>query len=69
MSTRIAALWKKTRPDGSTYYAGSLNCDAGINIPAGSDIGFSLEQNTTKTEGDKKPDMFVTVYQHKDTQA
>jgi uncharacterized protein (DUF736 family) len=64
MSTRIGALWRgKDKETGAEYISGTLECDTGLNIPAGyRQVKVKVVPNAKKTEGDKLPDFYLEAY-------
>jgi hypothetical protein len=58
MSVRIGALWRgKDKETGAEYISGSLECDTGLNIPAGyRQVRVRIVVNEKKAEAGSDPD-------------
>jgi hypothetical protein len=67
MSVRIGALWRgKDKETGAEYISGTLECDTGLNIPAGyRQVKVKIVANQKKLEAgasDKLPDFYLEAY-------
>lgn len=67
MGTRIASIWVKDddKNPGQKKRTGVMKADAGINIPAGVEIGVSIVANKDKTDS-RHPDLYIEVWPMRD---